>query len=409
MQKQSGERCCVLMSVLLLILPVVGQADVLNDAYSYIDEFADTTGLNLAETSGVTVDGGALTTDMTSASVVSRCFSLLQPAGGAFVGWSFLDVITANLSGANTLEIQDCAGNVLLTANLTNGVNSLDVSAISAPSIRLRWTVNQVGAQILSWQMFGRAIGVTTLSVTPNAATVDAGDTITFTVKLASSGAITRNPVLHFSLDTINGLHTPNIDDGLAEDAEVDYGNGVKVYKPLELVSASNGPNGEVPTMPAIGATSGEILWNLNNLSDGFDNKVTVTLRVPKGSVNAKALAAKAVLEHSSSALSGAYTNRMNTENTSGLVTVRSVGASNQTVYSPHGNVGPGVTGIYEAYWLWENLEHPSDVEDVTATITNVGTCTPLFKTITVRSLYTYQVVHTPGVGEPITATEPVI
>lgn len=404
-----------LMSLMLGLFPALTQAGVTNDAYSYIDDFEDETGLNLAETVGFSVSGGALTAEAASATAVSRCITLPQPAGGAFAGWAFLDVITANLSGANTLEIQECSGSVLAAVALTDGANSVDLSAVSVPGIRLHWTANQVGAQLLGWQAFGRAEGVTTLAAAPNAATVDAGETITFTLDIASSGAITRNPVLRFSLNDINGLHTPGLDDGLAEDAEVDYSSGVKSYRPLEFVSASNGPNGEVPTTPAAGATSGEIVWRLNDLSDGFADNVTVTLRVPKGYVNAKTLAARAELEHGNTSSSAAFDNQMQDEDESPLVSVHAVYTFIHGFYTPYSNLGPGATNVYDSPRIYNNLppesSPSSDTEDVTFTVTGIGSCSPLFRNLTVvnQSSYGYDIIHTPEVGLPITTSNPVI
>lgn len=406
-------RIC-LVSALLLITPAIVQAGVFNDAYSYEDKFEDDTGLNLAETRGFMVTGGVLEAEKAPAVAMSHCITLPQPDGGTFLGWSFLDLSLADVGGTpNTLEVQDCSGSTLLMVNdLPDGENSIDLSAISAPAIRLKWTVNQVGAKLNFWKVYGKAEGVTTLAVVPNTTTPDAGDTITFTIDIASSGALTRNPELRVSLEDINGLNTPG-DTGLAEDAEVDYGSGVNEYRPLEFVSASNGPNGEMPVTPAPGATAGEIVWNLNNLSDGFADNVTVTLRIPKGYINGKTLEARAVLVHGILSFSGAYNNQMNEEETSAIATVNAVNAPYQSPSTAYPNVGPGTTNVHDAYLiydtLWAEANPFSDIEDVTFTITGTGTCEPLFKRISINSLYPYQILNTPDVGTPITIGNPVV
>lgn len=401
-----------LMSLMIGLLPVLTQAGVTNDAYSYSDNFEDDTGLNLAESSGVTLTAQGLAAETAPALAVSQCITLPQPAGGVFQGWAFLDLRLSNSGGTSTLEIQDCSGATLSTVNtLPDGDSSLDLSAISVAAIRLQWHAPQAGSALEFWRLFGRAEGVTSLAVTPNTLTPDAGDTITFTIDVASSGATTRNPALRFSLDDINGLHTPEVDDGLAEDAEVDYGSGVNAYRPLEFMSASAGPNGEVPTTPADGATEGEIVWHLDDLSDGFADNVTVTLRVPKGYINGKTLAARAELEHGNS--SGGCENQMSEEETSELATVNAVYTPLQSAYTPYSNVGPGATNIYNRYFIRNNLFreiNPSDLEDITVTITGIGDCTPLFRRIYGYNRdYPFQVISTPAVGAPITASDPVI
>ncbi len=390
-------------------------ANVFHDAYSFEDDFENDTGLDPAETSGFTIDsGGGLLAEADPATAVSQCITLPQPDGGAFLEWTFLDISLAGVGGsANNFEVQDCSGTSLLTVNnLPDGESSLDLSAISVSAIRLQWSVNQLNAKVNSWKIYGRADHVTLLAITPNTLSPDSGDTITFTLDLASNGAITRNPTLRVSLDDINGLHTPAIDDGLAEDAEVDYGSGVNAYRPLEFVSASAGPNGEVPVIPADGATSGEIVWNLDDMTDGFADNVTITLRIPKGYINGKTLAARAILEHGLSSVSGPYDNQMSEDGTSAFAVVNSVATSIQRAYSPFGNLGPGATNIYDSYYIEEPLLsfiNHSDIENITVTITGAGTCTPLFRDINIASHNGYQVMSTPAIGNPITGIDPVI
>ncbi|MGA1842706.1 MAG: MopE-related protein [bacterium] len=406
----------VLMVITLLTTPLLVHAEVYNDAYSYEDSFEDTSGLNLSETAGFEVSGGALQAVASPAVAVSESISLPQPEGGTFLGWSFLKInLSALGTSSNTLEVQDCSGSTLLTINaLPEGESEIDLSGISEPAIRLMWTVGQVGAKLNFWNIYGTADGATCIDVFPDSDMVNAGDTVTFTISLSTSGAMARNPVLRFSLDDINGLHTPGVDDGLAEDAEVDYGwgNGVVSYRPLEFVFSSSGPNGELPVNePAFGETSGEVVWNLNNLSDGFSDNVVVILRVPQGYINGKSLAARAMLEHGISSV--IYTNMMSVIETSSLVTVNSMASSAQLMYTNYNNLGPGATNIYDAPYVRGPLPlpdtNPSDLEDITVTITGIGTCFPLFKSVDVRFGSDFQIVSTPAVGKPITGSDPVI
>jgi hypothetical protein len=406
---------CLMISI-LVTTPIMVYGEIFNDAYSYEDSFEDTSGLNLSETYGFVVSDGALQAEASTAVAVSECISLPQPEGGTFLGWSFLKISLSDLgASSNTLEVQDCSGSALLTINdLPEGESAIDLSGISEPAIRLMWTVDQVGAKLNFWNIYGTADGATCIEVFPDSDMVNAGDTVTFTITLSTSGAIARNPVLRFSLDDINGLHTPDLDDGLAEDAEVDYGwgNGVVTYRPLEFVYASSGPNGELPAdEPEFEATSGEVVWNLDDLSDGFSDNVVVILRVPQGYINGKSLAARATLGHGAS--SGMYTNMMSVEETSSFVTVNSVANSDQSLYTNYNNLGPGATNIYEASYVRSPLPlpeaNPSDMEDITVTITGVGTCSPLFRNVVVTFATDFQIVSTPAVGAPVTGSDPVI
>ncbi|MCP4379658.1 MAG: hypothetical protein GY794_26255, partial [bacterium] len=407
------KRSICLICMILALIPVTAGAELLHDAYAYEDNFTSDSGLNQAESEGVSVSDDALVAETSDAVAISQCVALPQPEGAAFLGWSFLDVGFTGSNGAGILEVQDCSGNTLAVLdNLPEGERSLELSGIGVAAIRLRWTPNQAGAGLNYWRLTGRAEGVSILELIPNSLTPNSGDTITFTVKFASTGAVTRNPILRFSLDAINGLHTPDLNDGLAEDAEVDYGDGVNIYRPLEFVSASAGPNGEVPVTPSAGATSGEIVWELNDMSDGFADNVSVTLRIPKGYINGKTVAARSVLEHGSASAAGTFDNTMIEQINSAPVPVNSTPLDRQGHYSAFGNVGPGATNISDQYWVNEDistLTNPSDNEDITVTITGIGSCAPLFRNVTVRNSFSFEIVRTPEVGQPFTESNPVI
>ncbi len=396
--------CFALAAGMLVVLPPVSQAQVFNDAYSYEDGFRDNTGLNLSETQNFELGNGGLTSTA-SGQAVSRCISLPQPENGVFTGWQFVEVDVAS-PGANTLEIQSCQGSVLQSkSNLSTGINRIDISGISASSLRLVWKVNQAGARLNGWNIYGQAEGVTRLEVTPETDVVNVGDTLKFSINLFSSGAMTRNPVLHFSLDDMNGSTTASVDDSLAEDAEVDYGSGVKTARVIEFFEAHKGPNLEIPSTPQQGATSGEVVWNLQDLSDGFAKNVLVEVRVPKGYINGKAVTARAYLEYGESS-----DYPMQADGVSSVAVAQS--NDHFRIWSGSSRswrVDPGMeiqdhfstrSGAYQTY--------PSDIEAVTATVTGFGDCA-LFQNVTVSSEYGYQIVSKPAVGTVMTAENPIV
>lgn len=392
---------------LLVCLPGLAQAEVLTDAYSYRDDFHDTNGLNLTESQGIECKNGALAAQQAQAVAVSECIRLPQPEGGAFQRWSFAELELTNGAGGS-LAIQDCAGQTLMTiAELTEGQNLIALGDEFPDAIRWQWAAGQAGAALEAWNLYGQSEGVTGLQTLPPEQP-QAGETVTFTLHVSSSGAITRNPLLRFSLDDINGLHTPDVDDGLAEDAENDYGSGVAPYKPLEFVSASAGPHGEPPQTPVIGATSGDILWQLEDLSDGFSDDLTVVLRIPKGYIHGKTLAAKAVLKHGVSPI-----NRMMETAVSDAVAVHAVQAVHQRSWSPYSRVGIGAPNIYDWYAIWNDevaSQHASDIEDVTVTISSASACQPLFRDLMIKNPYNaFQILRRPDAGSPISVENPVI
>ena len=404
----------VSVTIFCMFLPGISEGAVYRDAYSYQDEFTDSTGLNLQETQNMSFSEGALTAESIGAVAVSECIRLPQPAGGTFRQWSFLEIGLAD-SQTGRLEIQNCDGQTLrvMTSSLVTGSNQIELPDTLPADIRLKWTAEQADSALEYWKVYGVSDGATTLEVIPTTALPNAGDTMTFSIHIASSGTITRNPVLRMSLDDINGLHTPDIDDGLAEDAENDYGSGVEPYKPLKFVSASVGPNGEQPQIPASGATSGEILWHLDDLSDGFSDDLTVVFRNPKGYIHGKTIAARASLRYGTKR--GSLSNKMTLESTSQAVSVNAVYAYDQKSWTPYDRVGIGAICIYDYYAIWntEAVYHPnaSDAEDVTFTITHApeGECAPAYNRNEVKSSYNFQVVSEPAKGTPITAATPLI
>ncbi|PID59026.1 hypothetical protein CSB45_01030 [candidate division KSB3 bacterium] len=399
-----------------LVLIISGQPEALakpfNDAYSYLDQFEDETGLNPEANVNISVFDGKLVAETTNAEAVSECIQLPQPEGGAFQGWSSAIFSASDFGQSDRVEIQDCAGNTLVSSgDFSDGEAVLDLSAIQTNAIRLKWIAAQAGSSLESWGVYGKSSGVTEIQISPATNPPKAGDTVTFAIHVSSNGAITHNPIVRVSLDDINGLHTPDIDDGLAEDAEMDYGSGVKIYKPLEFVSASLGPEGEKPITPAMSATSGEIIWNLNDFSDGFSEELTLTLRIPRGSVDGKTIATKVSLEHGISTA-----NRMIAAATSEAAAIQAVQAVHQRSWSPYSFVGPNAQNIYEWYLIWNHKvdsPHASDIEDVTMSISSIsgtGKCQPIYQKIIVRNPYdSFQIIQEPEAGSPLTVDNPVI
>jgi hypothetical protein len=178
-----------LLGLLVFALPMMLHAAVLNDAYVYEDDFGNNVGLDLTASSGITVSGGTVTADAASAVVVSKCFSLPQPEGGAFVGWEFLDLALADASSTSVLEVQDCSGTTLRTfPALPSGDSNHDLRGLNTPAIRLEWRPGQTGTRIDSWKLYGHSKGATRLEIIPENTPVNAGDTITFRINLFSSG-----------------------------------------------------------------------------------------------------------------------------------------------------------------------------------------------------------------------------
>ncbi|MFN0078819.1 MAG: TIGR02597 family protein [Prosthecobacter sp.] len=398
----------IALSLLLLLLPnqAAAQTGPYNDAYTYSDSFTDNGGVDLAATTGLTNFGGYLGATATNATAVSGVFTLQQPSGGTFTRWTFADVELGQLNNvsANTLEVLSSTGQVLLTRNnLTSGFNSIDLTGVPATnvSLKLRWTVTHTGtpgvggvagARLLSWRAVGESEGITQFSITPAAATVNSGSTINFNISIASNGAVSKAPVVRFSLTDINGLdalgNAVAPDDGLAQDAEADYGSGIRKYRPLTLVSAANAPAGEQAVGPAAGAVSGELVWTLADLPSGFNGTIPVTLQVPKGYINGKTIAARARLEHGlapAAAVTG-VSGRSTRTQTSVTVPVVSVQGFTQYRTSTPANVLPGATGIVQQVGFYNPLEgsaNAGDAEEVTVTLQAYhGTAAPIFKAL---------------------------
>jgi cysteine-rich repeat protein len=356
------------------------------DALSHRDALEDGAGLDLLATQGFVAEPTGWRATGNTARLVSRCLSLPQPSGAQLVAWSFLDLNLRDLGGAAaTLTIEDCAGAPLLGPSpLVEGCNALDLSgldAIARPTVRLVVEVSGPGPLIDDWALHGRSDGLSILRVVPSAPEVESGDTLTFAAALSASGLALESSQVRFQLQAINDLGDNN-DDGLATDAEENYGDGLRAYRPVTFVSAGPGPSGEVAVVPASGADVGEITWALQDLPAGWAGALPLTLAVPRGYVDGKTVAARAELELGARSACGVYDNRHTFSATSPAVTVRSVDGSFLETGSDTSFVGPGAQGI-QLLSYWRNsaaaLSNPSDREGVDFVISSVGDCTPTY------------------------------
>ncbi len=371
-----------MIGLLCFALPTSVYARPFNDAYAYLDEFEDNIGLNNAESHDVSVSpAGGLIAGSATAVAVSECVQLPQPAGGTFLNWSFAQV---ERSGLGTVDIQTCDGQVLKSR--MNMVE--DIRTIASDRIRLVWNADEAGATLKSWSLHGESSGVTRIQVIPVHTDPNAGETITFKIQVGSTGAITHNSRLIFSLDAVNGLHTPNVDDGLAQDAETVYQNTVVPTRPLTFVHASTAQNGVIPETPGDGAASGSIVWNLGTLSDGSSMEVLVDLRIPQGYKNENTIKANAVLEYG---VSTEY--QMQKEVVSSQATVHSKPMPvDFRAWGPAEVLANG-TFVDRYVIMRQHDTDVADVENVTISITAINGCAAILKGMDINSQYPYQIL----------------
>ncbi len=247
-------------------------------------------------------------------------------------------------------------------------------------------------------------IGIATLDVS-GPAMAQSGNTFTYTLLFTASMDNVTNAVLTFSLEDLNDLADAD-DTGLAEDAEEDYGNGggLQQYRPVIFEDASNAPNGTVPSKPAQGATTGDVVWNLGTLPPGFSGTVTITMTAPTGTINGKTIAAAATLVHDDAP--GGIT----ADNAGTPTVVSAVEGYRRVSATSFSNVGPGTTGITTTFYVRNDLRtdpNTMDAENVTLTITgNSGTCVPIFQGVQINGTltpeYTYQITA-PAPGTQMT------
>ncbi len=284
---------------------------IYNDAYKYENGFDTASGYDTNQTTGFNHFGGYLQATSQTSTVTSECFQLIQPTTGNFERWLFMDMRVYDLQNttSNILKIQDCSGNDLKTFNdLTQGTNSFDLRDIdpSNTNIQLTWEVNHnnipgsggiIGAKIDWWKVNGESSGVTKLSVKPQQTQIQQNRVVIFDLNVSSDGAVTKNSKIAISMDDVNGWNTPNIDDGLAEDAENDYGYGVNANTPIYYHNASNIPGAVFANNTTNASRVGEFYWSLPELYDGNTSSTTFELRPGDGYVNNKTFAVAPYIE----------------------------------------------------------------------------------------------------------------
>ena len=133
--------CVVLGLTVGLGFLVPNASAVQTDAFSYVDEFLDSTGLG--QSTGITVYSGHIEASASGAAAATGCIALTAPSA-TFVAWSFLDVTASNLPVGTqaTLTVETCAGTLLVDLGpMKNGCQTYDLSPIDPTqyaSIRLR-------------------------------------------------------------------------------------------------------------------------------------------------------------------------------------------------------------------------------------------------------------------------------
>ena len=397
---------------LTLLVASPAWAAPIQDAKRHEDTFDDNSAIDVPNSSNFSNLGGTFEADDTTATLISECITLPPPSGGAFTAWDFVDVtlgVAADVS--NTLRVESCDGlTVFVNTPIAAGCNSFAVPGATPASVRLVVEATHSGvpggpvaaAQVNDWAIYGRTPESTVFSVdTP--ASVNSGEQITFFIPIAGDGAAIRDPIVDFSIDDINGLGN-GVDDGLAEDAEIDYGNGfgLKTARPLEFVSASLGPAGEVPTAPAVGATAGDIQWVLNNIDEGVTTFVQVTMTVPVGYIDTKTVAARAEITYGDVSCDGSLNNTRTDAATSAFVPVSSETGWISQEGTAFTNYAPGQLNGEDTFWIrWSGRtqNNPTDIERVTFTVDSIGSCLPVLRNALPRQAADLTILsaHVPG------------
>ena len=294
-------------------------ATVINDAYSYVDEFNDNVGIDQDNSDKWQNFGGYIQATGQTMDLRSPCFGLPQPAGASFDNWRFLDLSltqTTNLS-SHRLDVINCADDAVV-ASLNNPAasSSLDLRGLAASitTLRLRYTATHTatpnGTTVLPvrvqfWRVYGQSTGATRLQVSLGVgATMTPHAAVPVFFTLNSTGATTTSATLVWSMDDMNGLSAASAavapDDGLVTDSEVDYGNGngLQKYRPTALISAGAGPGGEVASGGTPNIVRGNVTWALGNLSPGYSGTISNSMRHTNGSAIGSIWKTRARLQH---------------------------------------------------------------------------------------------------------------
>ncbi len=207
-------------------------------------------------------------------------------------------------------------------------------------------------------------------------ATIEPGQFLTFDAVLGVGDDTAYDAVLTFSMDDINGLNTPAVDDGLNSDAEADFGLGLKAFQPAQYYSALvAGPAASAPLGLNENATTGATTWTLGTIPDGWTGATAVTIRAPYGLVQGSTLAGRFRLTYATTP-GGATTTVM--ADSSASPTVVPNAPVNGAGTLSYGSVAPGTNnrGIGVSF----GYQSGRDTTGHTFSITSVGTCTPVFR-----------------------------
>ncbi len=101
--------------------------------------------------------------------------------------------------------------------------------------------------------------------------TANANTLLTYQLDFAIAEETATGVVLRVSMDDINGLHTPGVDDGLASDCERDYGLGVGGPMKCVAFSSAIAALGATPvkSTPA-DTTRGAVTWSMGTVAPGL-------------------------------------------------------------------------------------------------------------------------------------------
>jgi uncharacterized repeat protein (TIGR01451 family) len=204
--------------------------------------------------------------------------------------------------------------------------------------------------------------------------------------------------VLTVSMDDLNGLHTPGVDDGLASDCERDYGLGVAgPMKCTRYVSAlAAGGATPVKSVPA-DATRGAVTWTMGALPTGLYS-TSITIAAARHMVPGATIQLRATLAVTSA------TGSTNVEALSGVLTVGQLGVIAAT---PTSASTVGVGAILSFSKATGSYEHDLEGHRRVVTLDPASTCAPLINQVwiadTVLPVEVNQAVITaPAVGAPL-------
>jgi cysteine-rich repeat protein len=358
-----------------------------SDAQSWTDSFDDVLGIDAARTTGFSGVGGAIRANSASATLVTDCISLSPPASGAFEGWSFLDLETSrwDLVTAASLTVEDCAtGSVLLTGiGLSGDCDAVDLSGLppTASGIRLAVSVAHTGigdfASVDALTVYGRSSSVVELAMAPTVSAVSAGESVTFSVSVGANGATLLDPELVVDLDATNA------DPLLVADG---FSPEIGPTSPLQFRSASLGLAGESPQTPVFGASSGAVVWSLEDVLGGTAGDVTFALDVPTGTIDQRTVGAGASLTEGpvstcDPGLDDRVTHDVDTR--AMPVPVSSVVDLDPFLWTPFFEVHPDES--IQTTWILDSevpaVSDKSDLEDVVVTIDpTTSTCVPVYR-----------------------------